>query len=463
MLQCVVQLAKTAFQVREKRFKAGPWWWRFQLAGNHQLFVIAELRVAFVAEHAPCGRLQRDQVLIIGRADAQRLAQRQRASGIAHPQHRCCCERTCRRIGRYRSQCAIRQVQCGVRIEFQCREAGAHQQGRWRLRAADPRGEARPGVTRVTCTLQYRGLGGPQRIVVGERPQRAIELRRRRRDIAGTHPYQPSEISLRIHMLRFQPQAIAQRRFRAIELAQGRQATRLRVTQGRRARTLIQGTPSDGFSFFVVVCRLQCDGECLGSCGIFRRPRDERPVVSDRILAPAQRNQRRHVLDGQFRRHVGFVAKRREDRQRTRRLPAIVVKAREYRCRTRIRRLSGGGLLQVRLRLGMSAAAEQQFSQRGQGRGPVRVALQGAPQDPFRATRIAQRQLGAAEQPLRLGVIGMFIGDRHQAIVCRAEFARLQQLIDPLHRFEKRRRRHLHGIIAMWIAIVACLRRPDRW
>src|SRR6185437_9833935 len=108
---------------------------------------------------------------------------------------------------------------------------------------------------------------------------------------------------------------------------------------------------------------------------------------------------------------------------------------------------------------GVTAAAQQQFAERGEGWRPVRIEFDGVSQDPLRSHRVAQHQRGAAEQPLRLGIVGMRFNDVPKLRVSRAKIAGLQQAVDALHRSVERNRNHVSRRTVRRVP-VKCSRRP---
>src|SRR6185312_806550 len=141
------------------------------------------------------------------------------------------------------------------------------------------------------------------------------------------------------------------------------------------------------------------------------------------------------------------------------RLPLVVVVARQYLGRMRIRLPGGGGPPQEGFRFGVASATQQQFAEGGEGWRPIRIEFAGVPQDSFRARRIAQHQRDATEQPLRLGIVGMGFNDAPELSVSRAKIAGLQQAVDALHRSVERNRNHVSRRTVR-PAPIKCSRRP---
>src|SRR5215469_14522445 len=80
----VVQAVETRTEVGEKTRQILPRRRWLELTGHDEVAVVAELRVALIAEQPPRGGLQRYQVLVIGSVGEQRLTVSERRARLTH-------------------------------------------------------------------------------------------------------------------------------------------------------------------------------------------------------------------------------------------------------------------------------------------------------------------------------------------------------------------------------------------
>ena len=137
----VVQAVEAHPEVGEKAGHIAPRRRRLELLRHDEIPVVAELRVALIAEQPPRGRLQRDEILVIGRDREQRIALGERRACIADAE-----------LGGREQRCARRHwpasrrsahsasVNAVGRIELERREPRTQQQRGRRLRTCDAQG-----------------------------------------------------------------------------------------------------------------------------------------------------------------------------------------------------------------------------------------------------------------------------------------------------------------------------------
>ncbi len=383
----------------------------------------------------------------------------QRAAGVADAELGGSHHAACGGIGRHPAQCSLGQSERGPGSEFQRRESGAHQQHRRSLRARGPLSQAGVGGARVPGTLQDGGLRRPQGLVVGEGLQRPIERHGRLREVPGTHPYQLRETVVRLDETWLELQAVAQRGLAALEGALRDQAAGVGVVQRCRLVSARQGVLCEALGFLMSPRHVQGDRQRMSGRKVVRRRGDETAVSGDRFFLTAQGDERADVLRRQFR--VGLAAEAHGvgHRERAIRAPGVVVVTGEQQRRARIGRRAPGRALQKRLGFTGATAAEQQLAQSRKRGRPVRIQRERAAQELFRRRRIAQRLLGAGQQPQCFHEARVGGEDRLELVVGGAKTACPEQLTDAPHGVEERRSHRGH-LIKSWPAPLGSVSLP---